>query len=308
MFYTDLHNDTITLMSNIKEDFYSNTLNIDLKSLKKFEKASLFFSIFLNEEKLKSPFKNTMEYINFYYKNINKHNKFIEHNNSYNDLIKTIENNKISSFLSLEGGEAIENNLDNIYKFYEKGVRAITLTWNNENNLGFGALSNIDSGLTDFGISAIKEMEKLNILIDISHLNEKGFINTSDIVENIYASHSNAYEITPSKRNLKDYQIKEIKNHKGIIGINFHGFFLHESGEYNFSHIIKHMDHILNIGGENILAIGGDFDGTNCLCNDLKKVTGINKLFLETKKYFGPDISNKIFTNNYLKFLKNLKN
>lgn len=306
MFYTDLHNDTITGILNQNQDFFHNNLNIDLKNLKKFKQASLFFAIFLNKEKLNAPFKNTMDIIDFYYENLNKYNDLIEHNNSHRELLKTLEKNKISSFLSLEGGEAIENDLDNIHRFYDRGVRSMTLTWNNKNNIGYGALSKEDSGLTDFGFKVIKEMEKVNMLIDISHLNENGFKDVSKRIETIYASHSNSFSITNHKRNLKDYQIKEIKDHNGIIGINFHGFFLHESGKYNFEHILRHMDHILNIGGENILAIGGDFDGTNYLCHDLKKVDGIKKLHETVLIEFGREITLKIFSKNYLSFVKNL--
>lgn len=304
MLYADLHNDTITEAFHKNVKLYENNLNIDLKSLSAFDKCSLFFSIFLNKERLNNPFKNTMEYIDFYYENINKYSNIIEHTNSFEELQNNLNKNKIASFLSLEGGEALDGNIDNIYFFYEKGIRAITLTWNNKNNLGYGALTKKDIGLTEFGIKAIKEMEKLKILIDVSHLNEAGFKDVCNTSKNIYASHSNSYAITNSLRNLKDYQIKEIKNHHGIIGINFHGFFLSERGFYNFDNIIKHMEHILNIGGEEILAIGSDFDGTNQLIEPFKKVTGVKKLEEKVLNYFGKNLCKKIFFDNYTSFME----
>jgi membrane dipeptidase len=168
--------------------------------------------------------------------------------------------NKINIVLALEGASPIVNSLDNLHSFYKMGVRAITLTWNHRNFLADG-IDN-DYGLTNFGKLAVKEMEKLGIIIDVSHLNERGF---EDVLKNtekpFMASHSNAKAIHSHRRNLHDEQIKEIIKRKGFIGINFYSDFLGNENDDLITKFLSHIEHILSLGGEDSLGMGADFDG-----------------------------------------------
>lgn len=165
---------------------------------------------------------------------------------------------KINILLSIEGAGPIINNINNLHGFYEMGVRAMGLTWNHRNYIGDGI--DTDYGLTNFGIDVIKEMERISMIIDVSHLNEAGF---NDVVAHtskpFIASHSNARAVCNHKRNLNDNQIQEIINRGGFIGLNFYNDFIATD-----NHIIgfyKHVEHFLKLGAENVLGMGADYDG-----------------------------------------------
>ena len=165
--------------------------------------------------------------------------------------------------ISIEGGEALEGKIERLYEFYEKtGLRMIALTWNFENEIGYPAKLGPENGLKPFGLQLLKEMDKLGIYADVSHLNERGFW---DIVENMnlppIASHSNARMLCDVPRNLWDEQIKAIIEKKGYIGINFYTHFLVKEGEACIDDVIRHIDYICDLGGIDVLGFGSDFDG-----------------------------------------------
>lgn len=203
--------------------------------------------------------------------------KNIEYENSsdlgfaktYDDIIRITNEKKICGLIGIEGGTAIEKNLDNINAFFEMGVRYIGLTWNNSNSISSSARDAVErgkpGGLTDFGIQVVKRMNEVGMLIDVSHLSEEGFWG---VIENttspIIASHSNCYSINPHYRNLTDEQIKAIASNGGYIGVNFYDKFLDKDGEKNGSTIekvIEHIEYIKNLVGVDYIGIGADFDG-----------------------------------------------
>ena len=155
----------------------------------------------------------------------------------------------------------------------------VTLTWNDENCIGAGA-DVPQKGLTDFGIQCVKEFEKRDIVIDISHASDKTFY---DVLSNtempIVASHSNSRTICSHRRNLTDEQFKEIIRRKGIVGLNFHKDFLNnDRNEASMHDILKHTEHFLSLGGEDVLCIGSDFDGADPIC-ELSSTTKIPFLY-----------------------------
>ncbi len=179
------------------------------------------------------------------------------------------------AILSIEGGEACCGSCEILQLYARLGVKAMTLVWNHPNELGYPALGHHynELGLTEQGFSMIKQMNDSHIAIDVSHLNEKGFwdcIHTSQVP--IFASHSNAYALRPHPRNLTDDQIKAIIEQEGYIGLNFNPPFLCESSQGTLSDIIRHARHILDLGGENVLGFGSDFDGVDALPIGMKGV------------------------------------
>ena len=168
-----------------------------------------------------------------------------------------------SGIISIEGGEALEGRLDRLQEFYDKaGIRMIALTWNWENEIGYPAKMGAEPGLKPFGLELLKAMDRLGIYADVSHLNEKGFW---DIVENMelppIASHSNVRELCNVPRNLYKPQIQAIIDKKGYIGINFYTHFLTQTGRSAIDDVLRHIDYIFEMGGEDILGFGSDFDG-----------------------------------------------
>ncbi len=176
--------------------------------------------------------------------------------------------NNISIFLTLEDGRPIGEDLTRLENLYEMGFRLVTLTWNKENSIGYPNSfdkNDMRKGLKKFGFEVIELMNSLGMVIDVSHLSDGGFY---DVIETsnkpIIASHSNARAISPHPRNLSDDMIKKIAESGGVIGLNFLGNFLNKDITQNQSTIkvmIEHLNHIRNIGGAEVLALGTDFDG-----------------------------------------------
>lgn len=165
--------------------------------------------------------------------------------------------------LAIEGGEMLEGNMERLHEFYrEGGIRMISLTWNNENEIGHPAKHGSKEGLKPFGLSLLREMDRLGIYADVSHLNEAGFW---DIVHHMnlppVASHSNAHALCAHPRNLKDDQIRAIIEKKGYIGINFYSDFLAKGREAVLEDVFRHIDYIAQMGGIDVLGFGSDFDG-----------------------------------------------
>ncbi len=165
--------------------------------------------------------------------------------------------------ISREGGEALEGRMDRLHEFYNtSGIRMIALTWNFENEIGYPAKYGPKPGLKTFGFQLLKEMDRLGIYADVSHLNEAGFW---DICENMtlppIASHSNNRELCDVPRNLYKNQINAIIEKKGYIGINFYTAFLTDRETAVIDDVLRHIDSILDLGGEDILGFGSDFDG-----------------------------------------------
>ncbi|MCX7884691.1 MAG: dipeptidase [Caloramator sp.] len=187
---------------------------------------------------------------------------------NYNDMEKIKEKGKISIILGMEGLSGLKGNVSLINMLYKMGIRHSMLTWNEENEFatGVGALDK-SRGVTELGIKALKRMEDLGIIIDVSHGNEKTFW---DIYENtskpFIASHSNAYSLCKVSRNLKDDQIKAIAERKGVIGINSWPDFIDEK-KPTIENLANHIDYIVQLVGIDYIGFGFDF------CNFLTQNT-----------------------------------
>ncbi|MBR4073306.1 MAG: membrane dipeptidase [Clostridia bacterium] len=202
----------------------------------------------------------------------------------------------LTPYFTLEGGSVIDST-DMLYELKNDGIRAINLTWNGENRIAGGV--NTDKGLTEFGAGVIKAMNSLKIFCDLSHLNQKSFYKAIELSDYPFASHSNCSEICPHPRNLSDRQLKAIGERGGIIGLCFYPEF---SENDVFEGIYRNIYHILNLGLENNIAIGSDFDGADMA----EKLNGTDKIlalyrFLEGKN-IEKELLYKIFYGNAVKF------
>ncbi len=162
----------------------------------------------------------------------------LEFAKNYDDIIRITNGKKICGLIGIEGGTAIEKNLDNIDTFFENGVRYIGLTWNNSNGISTSARDETErgkqGGLTEFGVQVVKRMNEVGMLIDVSHLSEAGFWDVMESTSSpIIASHSNCYSINPHFRNLTDDQIKAVAKNGGYIGVNFYDKFLDKDADMN---------------------------------------------------------------------------
>ncbi len=291
----DCHCDTLTKAMEYHQNLYDNKLHIDIKRLNKFKSPVQIFAIWLEKQYLSRAFDNTLKVIDFFNEQKIKYSEYIT--SDYNDI------NRLRFILSVEGGEAVEGSLEKLNILYEKGIKLMTLTWNYKNEIGSGALSECGDGLTEFGKSVVREMNKLNMLIDVSHLNEKGFWDVYNITEKPFiATHSNAYALCRHPRNLNNRQIKAIVEADGIIGINLYPVFI-DKGKGRTDNILKHIDYFLNITNGGNIALGCDFDGIEVCPEDIKNVSDLQYLYEIVSDKFSNNIADKIFYDNMNEFI-----
>ncbi len=185
---------------------------------------------------------------------------------SYCDLVKNRRQGKISAFLTIENGAVVDGRMEQLEKLYGMGVRLVTLTWNDANCFGFphsAERGRMGLGLTDFGKEAVLAMNRLGMLIDVSHLSDGGFYDVAALTKKPFvASHSNCRELCPATRNLTDGMLKCLAKAGGVAGVNFEPTFLNKSGrESRVECICDHLCHMINVGGVECAGIGTDFDG-----------------------------------------------
>lgn len=278
MKFIDLHADTLmhTSLTGVDSLMHNSQTHLDIQRLSQGGAMAQFLAVFmLNEAIIKKqnrPIISDKEYIDQLYnhlqESIEKYNNSIQLATNYETLESNQMANNISIFLTLEDGRPIGEDLTRLENLYEMGFRLVTLTWNKENSIGYPNSfdkNDMRKGLKKFGFEVIELMNSLGMVIDVSHLSDGGFY---DVIETstkpIIASHSNARALSPHPRNLSDDMIKKIAESGGVIGLNFFGNFLNKDITQNQSTIkvmIEHLNHIRNIGGAEVLALGTDFDG-----------------------------------------------
>lgn len=302
--YVDGHSDTLKKAFDDKRDLYYEEYDFNLNKIN-FDIPRIQNLAAFVHPNFENGFERAKNIIN-YYDTVKSDTVLIK---SKDDLNYVLENKKIGVILSVENGRGIENNLENINWFYENGVRIMGLNWNEDNLIGCGALTQNDTGLTEFGKEYVKKLEEKNILIDVSHSSEKTFWDTvKNTSKTIIATHSNVYNLCNHPRNLKDDQIKEIAKRGGIIGICFANKFLNEdSKKANIKDIIKHIDYIINLVGEDFVGLGSDFDGLSkeFKIEEVSNVADVNNIekALINKGYSKGRID-KIFGYNWIRVLK----
>ena len=185
------------------------------------------------------------------------------------DLNKAINENKIGIIISFEGLEPISNDIGLLRIFYELGVRAAGLVWSRRNYVADGcSFSPVEEGqkggLTRFGVKVVKRMEEMNMLIDVSHLNDEGFWDIVKFTSKPFiASHSNSRTLHGRMRNLDDDQIKAIATRNGVIGINaYRNIAGVREGENPISRLADHIEYMVNLVGAKHVGYGFD------LCNN----------------------------------------
>ena len=260
----DLHCDTIMQLLDHPDsgDLYRNTWKIDIEKLQKAHSKVQDFALFINLGETNAPYGRYEEMRNLCTTQIHLYGEHIQHVLSYQDVESVYEYGKIGALMSIEEGGVLGGDLDKLKQAYQDGVRLITLTWNYPNGLGEPHCGEQHKKLTPKGIEFVEVMQDLGIIVDCSHLNDAGTEQLGDILDVPFvASHSNAREVTAHTRNLPDNLIKLIANKGGVIGLNFAQSFLGTSPVSRIEDIVKHGLYLINKGGEDVVALGTDFDG-----------------------------------------------
>ena len=278
----DLHCDTLSELRKAEKagqpkSFAHNDLHIDLEKLQQGDYMLQCFAAFVNlgdQTPGADPLVTALEEIDQFKRIMAAYPDKIAPVYTAADIRKNAEAGKISGMLTIEEGACCKGSLGVLRRMYELGVRMMTLTWNHENELAAPQLNpggvlvpQTEKGLTGTGFEFLAEMERMHMIVDVSHLSDKGFW---DIVEHgtrpFAASHSNCRALAPHCRNLTDEMIRALANKGGLVGLNYCSGFLDNQPEEKLCRsttalMAKHAAHFKQVGGIEIIGLGSDFDG-----------------------------------------------
>ena len=312
MFICDCHCDTLTELYNKNASLYENEQHFDIKRQIALGGGLQFCAIYVPTEvfRYQGGLRYTLCLLDKYNQEIKK-----LHENGIDVLqVRTAEDagnvlkHKAATLLAIEEGGAIDGSLEALRCLYELGVRAMTLTWSNRNGIADGINEEATgSGLTLFGKQVVAEMNRLGMLVDVSHISTAGFwsvIETS--TKPIIATHSNAKSLCAHPRNLNDEQIKALTQNGGLAGITFAGQFLEEDWRNAcIESVYKHIDYMLNlIGNDDHIGFGSDFDGISHPPYNIQGVQDYKPLIEYLSKYYSDETINKITHQNVINLLQ----
>lgn len=312
MFICDCHCDTLTELYNKNASLYENEQHFDIKRQIALGGGLQFCAIYVPTEvfRYQGGLRYTLCLLDKYNQEIKK-----LHENGIDVLqVRTAEDagnvlkHNSATLLAIEEGGAIDGSLEALRCLYELGVRAMTLTWSNRNDIADGINEEATgSGLTLFGKQVVAEMNRLGMLVDVSHISTAGFwsvIETS--TKPIIATHSNAKSLCSHPRNLNDEQIKALAQNGGLAGITFAGHFLEEDWRNAcIESVYKHIDYMLNlIGNDDHIGFGSDFDGISHPPYNIQGVQDYKPLIEYLSKYYSDETINKITHQNVINLLQ----
>lgn len=234
---------------------------------------------------------------------------------SSTDIDRAVEDGKFAAVMHMEGCEAIDAELEALDVFHAAGLRSLGPVWSRNNIFGHGVpfaypmSPDTGPGLTEAGFELVKACNRLGILIDLSHITEKGFwdvARTSD--QPLIASHSNVHDITPVARNLTDKQLDAIRESNGLVGLNFAVTMLRADGRDNtdtpLADMVRHVDHLVQRLGVDCVAIGSDFDGAT-IPAEIRDAAGLQNLVAALKSAgYGDADMRKICRENWFRVLR----
>lgn len=275
----DMHCDTISKLfkkqrQNIQEDLYQNTGHLDLKRMQQSGYLLQNFALFVNLNQCKDPWEEVTKLHDCFVKELQKNKKILGMVLQYADIEKNNREKKMSAMLTVEEGAVCRGSLAKLDRLYSWGVRMLTLTWNYPNELGWPAKvsdlwkwdeqrGQMGEGLSEKGLEFLDKMEKLGMIVDVSHLSDQGFWEVAEHAKKPFvASHSNARSICSHARNMTDEMIRKLGESGGCMGLNFYrDFLVKEKNESALEAMVLHAKHIVDVGGIEVLGLGSDFDG-----------------------------------------------
>lgn len=233
---------------------------------------------------------------------------------SARELRGCLADGTLAAVLHIEGAEAIDPDLDMLEVLYRAGLRSLGIVWSRPNAFGHGvpfrypSSPDIGPGLTEAGERLVRACNRLGIVVDVSHLNEKGFWDVVRLSQQpIVATHSNAHVLCPVSRNLTDDQLRAIRDSGGMVGVNFAVSFLRRDGHNHadtpLATIVEHVDYLLERLGEDGVGFGSDFDGAT-VPEELGDVAGLPRLIALLRERYDEATLRKLCTDNWLRVLE----
>ena len=297
--------DAVTGHRSLTEE--STDGHLDFPRLKKAGISVQFFAAYIGSDfKPERSLKRALQLIDTFYYEIEKSQGQVSLVTNYQEIVSTTSQGHIGALLAIEGGEAIAEDLGVLRMLYRLGVRSIGLTWNQRNAIADGVGERASGGgLTVFGKAVIQEMNNLGILIDVSHISERGFwdvLATSS--KPIVATHSNSMSVCNHPRNLNDKQIKALAKSGGVMGMNFAPDFICPMSP-SLNRLVDHIDYIADLVGIEVIGLGSDFDGIEETPEGLENVTKLPRIFEElSNRGYKDEQIRKIAGENFLRVIK----
>ena len=271
MNFIDFHVDTLYRLfyraGGEEGDLWHNNCQVDLERLSGSGYTGQIFACFLDLAKpfrLGGAYEDVLGMIDLFDRQLAQYGDKVRYAGSYAQYRDNREQGLLSAFLSLEEGGVLEGDLSRLDGLYQRGVRVMNLTWNHANCLAYPHRPPEfqSKGLTPFGLETLARMDELGMVVDVSHLSDQGFW---DVVRHgkrpFMATHSDARAVRNVSRNLTDEMIRALADRGGIMGLNFYSDFLSPEPVGRMEHMVQHLRHIMNQGGEQIVGLGTDFDG-----------------------------------------------
>ena len=289
------------------ESILDGKLHFTIDKVQKYKGAVQFFAAFIDPEFYDAPMKRCLAIIKHFEASIKQNSDKMTKVTNYREMTRALQEGKIASFLTVEGGEALDGGIECVQRLYDLGVRCLTLTWNFKNKIACGIFDDDkDEGVSEYGKEVIREMNRLNMLIDVSHIANRSFWDVMELSQKpVIATHSNSKAIADYRRNLTDAQFKAIVQSGGMVGLNMCALFLNISNKADVTDILKHIEHFLVLGGENHIGLGADFDGIDDTPDDIPSV---DKMYLLADALchegYSNELIHKIMYKNYFSFIK----
>lgn len=324
----DMHCDTISELFHARErgeqvSILENHLHMDLKRMQKGDYFLQNFAMFVHLGKTEDPFHYAMRLVDLFYNELEPYSDRIGIVKSWKDIEENRKAGKMSAMLTLEEGGICKGDLACLRDFYRLGARMMTITWNFPNELGFPngkdervsparSVPDTEHGLTETGIAFVQEMERIGMIIDISHLNDAGIWDVFRYTKKPFvASHSNARALAHHPRNLTDEMIRALAERGGVAGINYYAPFLKDADKKMplqglCSDMVAHMKHMKQIGGIGCIGLGSDFDGIDT-ATEMKDCSGMQLLADEmSREGFTTGEIEAVFHDNVLRVYREL--
>lgn len=274
----DLHNDVMLEVAAAKRDITmrSSVGHSDLPRLREGGVDVQCFALFVHPKEADRGFARVTELLDAFDRLAAATPAVMGQATSVAEIERLQQAGRLAVVLAIENGSALGGVLDHLDAVYARGVRMMSLTWNNSNGLADGAMESRHGGLTPLGQRVLTRMQELAMVVDVSHLSAKSFWDVLAVTRGpIVATHSNAAALTPHPRNLDDEQLRAVARRGGVAGVNFYPNF---TGGPALPHILDHIAHMIKVMGPDHVALGSDFDGFAGRVSDLEDVAHLPNL------------------------------
>lgn len=288
----DLHCDALLKLSEGKGTLRfadARELQTNKRRLQQGNVKVQCFAIFIEPEiRSDQKFQAALDQVDYFYQEVLGKNPEMKQIKVWSDFDK-LKDGEIGAMLTLEGVDAIGNDLTKLRTLYQLGVRSVGLTWNNANLAADGAGEPRGGGLTIFGKEIVKLNNEQQVLTDVSHLSERAFWDVIEMAQYPIASHSNSKSLCNHPRNLADEQAKAMFKKGGMIHVVYNPPFIKAVGTVTVDDLVKHIDHFCSLGGVKQIGLGSDFDGISSFITDLEDASKTQNLINTLLKHFSEE-------------------